>query len=67
MRTTTTTPAVIAVAAGLAIGATLLTAYRAQRRAQPTTDQLTDAHRAGYTLGLTHAARGLLRAAPEEP
>lgn len=68
MRTnTTSTPAIIATTAGLAIGAALLTTRRTQRRTQPTTTQLADAHRAGYALALTHVSRGLLRAAPEEP
>ncbi|MFS0695086.1 hypothetical protein [Streptomyces nitrosporeus] len=66
MRITITTPAATAVAAGL-IGAPLLILRWAHRRAQPTPQQLTDAHRAGYALALTHVSRGLLRAAPEEP
>ncbi|QWQ43098.1 hypothetical protein KME66_20520 [Streptomyces sp. YPW6] len=65
----TITPATIAVAAGVAIGARLLSAYRVTRRTpqEPTAQQLTDAHRAGYALALTHVSRGLLTAAPEEP
>lgn len=65
----TITPTTIAVAAGVAIGAHLLTTYRGIRRApqKPTAQQLTDAHRAGYALALTHVSRGLLTAAPEEP
>ncbi|MFI0593657.1 hypothetical protein [Streptomyces griseus] len=65
----TITPATIAVAAGIAIGAHLLTAHRVARSLpqEPTAQQLTDAHRAGYALALTHVSRGLLSAAPEEP
>lgn len=63
------TPANIAIAAGVAIGAHLLIAHRLTRRAtqDSTPQQLTDAHHAGYALALTHVSRGLLRAAPEEP
>lgn len=67
MRHTTITPTATAVAAGLTLCAYLLTTHRAQRRAQPAPQQLTDAHRAGYALALTHVSRGLLTAAPEEP
>lgn len=67
MRHITTTPATIAVMAGLALGAHLLTAYQAHRIAQPSSQQLACAHRAGYHLALTHVSRGLLTAAPEEP
>lgn len=66
MRYMTITPTATAVAAGLALCASLLTAYRSPRT-QPTPQQLTDAHRAGYALALTHVSRGLLTAAPEEP
>ncbi|WP_405195138.1 hypothetical protein [Streptomyces anulatus] len=63
------TPATFTIAAGAAIGAHLLIAHRLTRRAthEPTPQQLTDAHHAGYALALTHVSRGLLTAAPEEP
>ena len=67
MRIITITPTATAVAAGVAICAHLLTLHRARRFAQATPQQLTDAHRAGYALALTHVSRGLLTAAPEEP
>ncbi|MGK3093737.1 hypothetical protein ACG93S_28985 [Streptomyces sp. WAC01490] len=67
MHCITTTPAAIVVVTGVAIGATLLTAYRVTRAIQPNPQQLTDARRAGYELALTHVSRGLLTAAPEEP
>ncbi|WP_430479349.1 hypothetical protein ACQZM9_21965 [Streptomyces sp. P11-1] len=67
MRHTLMTPADLAVLAGIAIGAHLLTVQWVKRRHTPTAGQLTDAHRAGYTLALTHVSRGLLKAAPEEP
>lgn len=63
------TPATIVIAAGVAIGAHLLIARRVTRATatEATPQQLTDAHRAGYALALTHVSRGLLTAAPEEP
>lgn len=67
MHRTITTPAAIVVVTGAAIGVSLLTAYRVTRTTQATPQQLTDAHRAGYALALTHVSRGLLTAAPEEP
>lgn len=67
MRHITITPTATAVAAGLTLCAYLLTAHRAHQYPQATPQQLTDAHRAGYTLALTHVSRGLLTAAPEEP
>ncbi|MFI8200072.1 hypothetical protein ACIF6K_26710 [Streptomyces sp. NPDC085942] len=68
MHRITITPATIAVAAGIAIGAHLLIVRWATRRtADATPQQLTDAHHAGYALALTHMSRGLLTAAPEEP
>lgn len=66
MRYMTITPTATAVAAGLTLCAYLLTNHRATRRTQPAPQQLTDAHRAGYALALTHVSRGLLTA-PEEP
>ncbi|MGC5398042.1 hypothetical protein ACPXCP_20200 [Streptomyces sp. DT20] len=69
MRHITITPAATtAVASGLALCAYLLAGHaRTAIHAVPTHQQLTDAHRAGYTLALTHVSRGLLTAAPEEP
>ncbi|MGW1152012.1 hypothetical protein ACWD45_12125 [Streptomyces rubiginosohelvolus] len=63
------TPATITVAAGAAVAAHLLLTHRVARKTThaPTPQQLTDAHRAGYALALTHVSRGLLTAAPEEP
>lgn len=68
MRHITITPTVTAVTAGLAVCAYLLVGHaRPANHAAPTAQQLTDAHRAGYALALTHVSRGLLTAAPEEP
>ncbi|MFD3903013.1 hypothetical protein HXS80_20705 [Streptomyces sp. CB04723] len=69
MHRITITPATIAIAAGVAIGAHLLTLRRvtSTTTTDPTPQQLTDAHHAGYALALTHVSRGLLTAAPEEP
>ncbi|MFI6860147.1 hypothetical protein ACIBKZ_09575 [Streptomyces sp. NPDC050421] len=67
MRHITITPAATAVTAGLALCAYLLVGHaRTAIHSAPTPQQLTDAHRAGYTLALTHVSRGLLTAAPEE-
>ncbi|WP_329219170.1 hypothetical protein [Streptomyces microflavus] len=65
----TITPANFTIAAGVATVASLLIAHRLTRKAtqDPAPQQLTDAHRAGYALALTHVSRGLLAAAPEEP
>lgn len=66
MRYIISIPTATTIAAGLTLCAYLLTTRRAPHHAPATPQQLTDAHRAGYALALTHVSRGLL-AAPEEP
>lgn len=67
MRHLINTSTITAVTAGLAFCAALLITRRPPCHAQAAPQQLDDAHRAGYSLALTHVSRGLLRAAPEEP
>ena len=66
MRHTATTPLAAIAAAECVIGAALLIDHHAHRHSQPTEQQLTDAHRAGYALALTHVSRGLLTPTPED-